>query len=110
MIDTSKENLEKSMEKLSISPPNIGARTSDYVLETIKFIEKVFENGYAYESNSSVYFDSLKFRQQHSYEKSQPEQIAAVALSIEGENTSEGKKNECDFIVCKRRSEPDEPV
>jgi cysteinyl-tRNA synthetase len=104
------------MSSLNILPPHILTRVSEYVPEIIIFIEKIIENGYAYESNSSVYFDTLKFHRHHSYAKLEPDRLGDVAALTEGEgaltvasNTSKEKRNECDFVLWKK-SKSGEPV
>jgi cysteinyl-tRNA synthetase len=74
----------------------------------IKFIEKLIKNGDAYESNSSVYFDTKKFHP-HTYAKSEADQISDVAELSENrgalttaENPSKEKKNESDFVLWKK--------
>jgi cysteinyl-tRNA synthetase len=49
------------MDSLNVEYPDAITRVSDYVLEIIQFIEKIISNGFAYESNSSVYFDVPKY-------------------------------------------------
>lgn len=46
-----------AMEALNIELPDVITRVSDYVPEIVTFIEKIISNGYAYDSNGSVYFD-----------------------------------------------------
>ena len=45
-----------------MEPPEILTRVSEFVPEIIKFIEKIIKNGYAYESNGSVYFAVENYR------------------------------------------------
>ncbi|CAF0971316.1 unnamed protein product [Rotaria sordida] len=104
------------MSHLNILPPHILTRVSEYVPEIIKFIEKIIENGYAYESNSSVYFETMKFHKQHSYAKLEPDRMGDINALSEGEgalttasNTSKEKRNECDFVLWKK-SKIGEPV
>jgi cysteinyl-tRNA synthetase len=53
--------------------PHCLTRVSEYMDEIIQFIQKIIENGYAYESNGSVYFDIVKFKEQgHTYAKLEP--------------------------------------
>jgi cysteinyl-tRNA synthetase len=104
------------MSSLNVLPAHVVTRVSEYVPEIIKFIEKIITNGYAYESNSSVYFDTIKFHKQHSYAKLEPDRMGDLAALSEGEgalttseNTSKEKKNDCDFVLWKK-SKTGEPV
>lgn len=47
---------------LGVEPPDVLTRVSEYVPNIVKFIEKIIENGFAYESNGSVYFDVIKYK------------------------------------------------
>ncbi len=42
-------------------PPSIEPRASGHILEQIEMVQAILDNGYAYEKNGSVYFDTLKF-------------------------------------------------
>ena len=46
----------EDMAALNIEEPDCLTRVSEYVPEIVAFVEKIIENGYAYESNGSVYF------------------------------------------------------
>lgn len=62
------------MEALNIELPDVITRVSDYVPEIVTFIEKIIANGYAYDSNGSVYFDVQKYLADgHTYPKMRPE-------------------------------------
>lgn len=96
------------MEALNILPPNVLTRVTEYVPEIIKFIEKIIENGYGYESNGSVYFDVAKFdaAKQHHYAKLVPEAFGDTAQLQEGEGDLSGdkgseKKSPNDFALWK---------
>ena len=41
--------------------PNQVTRVSDYVPEVVAYIEQIMANGYCYEANGSVYFDTAAF-------------------------------------------------
>ena len=62
-------------------------RVSDYVPEIVAYIEKIIENGFAYESNGSVYFDVDTFDkdEEHTYAKLEPTSKNDAALLAEGE-------------------------
>ncbi len=41
--------------------PSIEPRATGHILEQIEMVQEILNNGYAYERNGSVYFDTLKF-------------------------------------------------
>lgn len=51
----------EDMDTLEIDRVNIITRVSNYIEEIIKFIQIILNNGYAYISNNSVYFDTQAF-------------------------------------------------
>ncbi|XP_006808299.1 cysteine--tRNA ligase, cytoplasmic [Neolamprologus brichardi] len=83
------EDYHKDMEALNVLPPDVLTRVSEYVPEIVEFVRKIVSNGYGYESNGSVYFDTLKFDSspQHSYAKLVPEAVGDQKALQEGEGT-----------------------
>ena len=45
-------------------PPNIEPRATGHIIEQIEMVQQILDNGYAYEKNGSVYFDTIKFAQE----------------------------------------------
>ncbi|XP_043915332.1 cysteine--tRNA ligase, cytoplasmic [Protopterus annectens] len=111
------EEFHKDMEALSVLPPDVLTRVSEYVPEIVTFVKKVVDNGYGYVSNGSVYFDTVKFdaSPNHSYAKLVPEAVGDQAalqegegdLSISADRLSE-KRSPNDFALWKA-SKPGEP-
>uniref|UniRef100_A0A3B4T5N6 cysteine--tRNA ligase n=1 Tax=Seriola dumerili TaxID=41447 RepID=A0A3B4T5N6_SERDU len=107
----------KDMAALNVLPPDVLTRVSEYVPEIVDFVKKIVSNGYGYESNGSVYFDTSKFdaSPQHSYAKLVPEAVGDQKalqegegdLSISADRLSE-KKSQNDFALWKA-SKPGEP-
>ena len=62
------------MDKLNVALPTVITRVSEYMPEINAFIEKIISNGFAYESNGSVYFDVGAFNASpdHRYNKLEP--------------------------------------
>ncbi|GHT35624.1 cysteine--tRNA ligase [Bacteroidia bacterium] len=54
----------KAMEALGVLPPSIEPHASGHIIEQIEFIQKIFDNGFAYESEGSVYFDVEKYNRE----------------------------------------------
>ena len=52
-------------------PADVVTRVSEYVPQIIDFVQKIIDNGFAYEAKGSVYFDVAKFDSQpdHYYAK-----------------------------------------
>uniref|UniRef100_A0A673B5U6 Cysteine--tRNA ligase, cytoplasmic n=1 Tax=Sphaeramia orbicularis TaxID=375764 RepID=A0A673B5U6_9TELE len=107
----------KDMDALNVLPPDVLTRVSEYVPEIVEFVEKIISNGYGYESNGSVYFDTARFdtSPHHSYAKLVPEAVGDQKalqegegdLSISADRLSE-KKSPNDFALWKA-SKPGEP-
>jgi len=95
------------MGALNIEVPDVLTRVSEYVPEIVKFVQKIIEEGFAYESNGSVYFTVDKFDQNenHYYAKLVPEAVGNREALAEGEGSlaaaSSEKRSESDFALWK---------
>ena len=47
----------KAMEALNVLPPSIEPHASGHIIEQEELVKQILDNGYAYESEGSVYFD-----------------------------------------------------
>jgi len=54
-------NFFNAIDKLNIRRAHIYPRVTEHIDDIVKFIEKLIENGYAYEAEGNVYFDVDKF-------------------------------------------------
>ena len=100
------------MRRLNVGLPESIVRVSEYVPEIVAYIETIIANGYAYESNGSVYFDVTKFDSDpdHTYAKLEPTSASNKDLRAEGEgvlagNTESEKRGEQDFALWKKSKE-----
>ena len=90
------------LEKFNTLPPSIEPTATGHIIEQIEFIKKIFDAGFAYEINGSVYFDVLKYNQTHHYGKLSRRKIEELihnTRSLEGQSD---KKNPQDFALWKK--------
>lgn len=103
------------MKALNILPADCLTRITQYIPECATFIQKIIANGYAYEANGSVYFDTIKFGSsgKHAYARLVPEAVGDMEALAEGEGelsqSTGDKKSERDFALWKA-SKPGEPA
>ncbi len=94
----------KHMEALNVLPPSIEPHASGHIIEQIEFIKRIFENGWAYESEGSVYFDVAKYNQHHSYGKLSGRNIDELLSTTRELDGQSEKKNSFDFALWKKAS------
>jgi cysteinyl-tRNA synthetase len=93
-----------TMAQLNVQPPSIEPQASGHIIEQQLLIDKIFKNGFAYESNGSVYFDIEKYNQKYNYGK-----LSGRVLDELLENTREldgtgEKRCSFDFALWKKAS------
>lgn len=94
----------EAMKLLNTLPPNIEPRASGHIIEQIELVKKIFENGFAYESNGSVYFDVQEYNKSHKYgilSGRTLDEMQSNSRVLEG--TSD-KKSPFDFALWKKAS------
>ncbi len=96
-----------AMTQFNNLPPSIEPTATGHIVEQIEMIKKIMADGYAYESNGSVYFDVVKYNDDYS-KKNQPYGILSgrnieeqLETTRDLENQEE-KKNKVDFALWKK--------
>ncbi len=90
-----------AMEALNVLPPSIEPHATGHIIEQIELVKEIMDNGYAYESQGSVYFDVNKYNHDHHYGKLSGRNLDDVINnSRELDGTSE-KHNQVDFALWK---------
>ncbi len=57
----------QAMEMLNVLPPSIEPHATGHIIEQEQLVQQILDNGYAYESHGSVYFDVNKYDRDHGY-------------------------------------------
>src|SRR5574343_133264 len=55
------------MQSFNALPPSIEPTATAHIIEQIEMTKQILANGYAYESNGTIYFDVEKFAQKYNY-------------------------------------------
>lgn len=56
-----------AMAKLNVLPPSIEPHATGHIIEQEELVKQILDNGYAYVSNGSVYFDVEKYDKKYHY-------------------------------------------
>jgi len=100
----------RDMLSLGVEMPTYVTRVSEYIEEIKGFIEKIESEGYAYEVEGSVYFDTRKYKETHAYPQMCTGHNQDEALEEgEGSLAENKKRHRGDFVLWKR-SKSEEPV
>jgi len=94
----------KAMDLLNVLPPSIEPHASGHIIEQIQFVQRILDNGLAYISKGSVYFDVLKYNEKHHYgilSGRNVEELMSNTRDLDGQSE---KKNSVDFALWKKAS------
>jgi cysteinyl-tRNA synthetase len=94
----------KNMADLNTLQPSIEPRASGHIIEQQVMIEQILKNGFAYETNGSVYFDVEKYNRQHNYGKLSGRNLDDILHNSRQLEGQEEKKNPFDFALWKKAS------
>ena len=89
------------MEALNVLPPSIEPHASGHIIEQIELVKKILDNGYAYESEGSVYFDVEKYNKDHNYGVLSGRNIDDMLNTTRALDGQDEKRNPIDFALWK---------
>lgn len=89
------------MQQFNNLPPSIEPTATGHLIEQIAMIEQIIANGYAYEVNGSVYFDVLKYNQDHPYGELSGRKIEDLISGTRDLDGQDEKRNPLDFALWK---------
>ena len=91
-----------AMRALNVLPPSIEPHATGHIIEQEQLVDEIMKNGYAYESNGSIYFDVAKFNEDYKYGVLSGRNLNdMINNSRELAGVSE-KRNQVDFALWKR--------
>ena len=92
----------QAMDALNVLPPSIEPHASGHIIEQIALVREILDNGYAYESNGSIYFDIEKYNRDHRYGRLSNRNLEDV-INASRELSGVGeKRNQVDFALWKK--------
>ncbi len=91
----------ESMKMLNVLPPSIEPRASGHIIEQIELTKRILENGFAYESNGSIYFDVEKYHKKFNYGKLSGRVLEDMMAGYRNLDGQEEKRNNVDFALWK---------
>ena len=85
----------EDLKDLHIETPEIVCKATDHIKEMLTYVQKLMENGYAYETSTAIYFDVSKLDKYPILSNLEVEnQKAGARVEVDKE-----KKNPCDFAL-----------
>ena len=96
------ERYHKAMEQLNVLTPSIEPHASGHIMEQIDFVQRIFDAGYAYESNGSVYFDVEKYNKDYHYGKLSGRNLEDIVANTRDLDGQGDKRHSYDFALWKK--------
>ena len=92
----------QAMDALNVLPPSIEPHATGHIIEQEQLVQEILDNGFAYESNGSIYFDIEKYNKVHRYGVLSGRNLDDVInASRELDGVGE-KRNQVDFAIWKK--------
>ena len=106
VVELYTQQFHEAMRMLNNRPVSIEPRASGHIIEQVEMIKKIMDNGFAYESNGSVYFDVVKYARSENYGELSGRVIEELMAGAGNERRElEGqdeKRNAVDFALWKK--------
>ena len=95
---------QKDMDALGCKRPSISPQASGHIIEQINMTQQILDNGYAYVSNGSVYFDVPKYNKSHPYGKLSGRVVEDLLSNTRETEGQQEKRSPLDFALWKKAS------
>ena len=91
-----------AMRALNVLPPSIEPHASGHIIEQIEMTKEILKNGFAYESNGSIYFDVEAYNKKHHYGKLSGRVLDEMRANTRELDGQSDKRNPFDFALWKK--------
>ena len=91
-----------TLEKFNTLKPNIEPTATAHLIEQIEYVETIIKNGFAYESNGSVYFDVEGYAENHNYGSISGRKIDELKSNSRVLTGQDEKRSPLDFVIWKK--------
>jgi cysteinyl-tRNA synthetase len=98
------ERYHRAMEALGVLSPSIEPRASGHIIEQIEMVKAILQNGFAYQSNGSVYFDVEAYDRQHRYGRLSGRSVEDMLSGTRELDGQSDKRSPVDFALWKQAS------
>ena len=89
------------MHLFNILDPSIEPTATGHIIEQIEMIQRIIDNGYAYEVNGSVYFDVDSYNKEFDYGKLSGRKLEDLMANTRDLDGQSDKRNPADFALWK---------
>ncbi len=96
------ERYTGAMRQLNVLSPSIEPHASGHIIEQIDFVKRIIDNGYAYESNGSIYFDVEKYNKDYHYGKLSGRNLDDIMTNTRELDGQSDKRRSVDFALWKK--------
>lgn len=93
------------MRMFHILPPSIEPTATGHIVEQIEMISSIIDNGFAYESNGSVYFNVRKYADEHEYGALSGRRIDELQNQTRTLDGQDEKQDPLDFALWKKAND-----
>ena len=91
-----------AMAALNVLPPSIEPNATGHIMEQQQLVDEIMRNGFAYESNGSIYFDTQKYNEKYHYGELSGRNLDDVINASRTLDGTDEKHNQADFALWKK--------
>ncbi|MEQ9285323.1 MAG: cysteine--tRNA ligase [Cyclobacteriaceae bacterium] len=99
------QDFHRVMEQFNALPPSIEPSATGHIIEQVSMVEKLLENGLAYESKGSVYFNVKEYQKKHHYGKLSGRKVEELISNTRSLDGQDEKSDNIDFALWKNAAE-----